>query len=71
MRTAPNFLQQGVLLAHFVDRLIQVLALPKKGGVLLAGWSLGNIFMKQPTKALFDLQIRQDWCEHPVWYIYI
>lgn len=40
-----KFLQQeGVLLALFVDRLIQTLALPKKGGVVVCGWSLGNLF---------------------------
>ena len=40
-----DFMQaQGVLVALFVDRLIQTLLLPKKGGVIVAGWSLGNVF---------------------------
>ena len=40
-----NFLQdQGVLIALFVDKLIQTLSLPKKGGVIVGGWSLGNVF---------------------------
>ncbi|RDB18206.1 hypothetical protein Hypma_000572 [Hypsizygus marmoreus] len=36
--------KQGVLFALFVDGLIQKLDLPEKGGVAIAGWSLGNIF---------------------------
>ncbi|KAF8798351.1 alpha/beta-hydrolase [Phlegmacium glaucopus] len=40
-----KFLQdQGVLIALFVDGLIQTLSLSKKGGVTVAGWSLGNVF---------------------------
>ncbi|KAF8974274.1 Alpha/Beta hydrolase protein [Flammula alnicola] len=35
---------QGVLLALFVDSLIQKLSLPQAGGVAVAGWSMGNIF---------------------------
>ena len=35
---------QGILMALFVDGLIQSLSLPKKGGVTVAGWSLGNVF---------------------------
>ena len=27
-------------------------------------------FMKRTTKALFDPQIREDWGEHPVWFVY-
>jgi hypothetical protein len=29
-----------------------------------------SICMKQMTKALFDPQIREDWGEHPVWFVY-
>ena len=40
-----DFLQsQGILMALFVDGLIQTFTLPKKGGVTIAGWSLGNMF---------------------------
>ena len=35
---------QGILIALFIDGLIQSLSLPKKGGVTVAGWSLGNMF---------------------------
>ncbi|KAF8966233.1 Alpha/Beta hydrolase protein [Flammula alnicola] len=35
---------QGVLLALFVDGLIQKLSLTQAGGVAMAGWSMGNIF---------------------------
>ena len=31
-------------MALFVDRLIQTLLLPEKGGVIVAGWSIGNVF---------------------------
>jgi hypothetical protein len=51
-----DFLQdQGVLLALFVDRLIQTLLLPKKGGVIVAGWSLGNIFTIAMRASINDL----------------
>jgi hypothetical protein len=29
-----------------------------------------SAFMDQMTKALFDLQIREDWGGHPVWFVY-
>ena len=29
-----------------------------------------SIYVKQTTKALFDPQIREDWGEHPVWFVY-
>ena len=29
-----------------------------------------SVFMKQTTKAFFDPQIREDWGEHPVWFVY-
>ena len=29
-----------------------------------------SVFIKQTTKALFDPQIREDWGEHPVWFVY-
>ena len=40
-----KFLQdQGILIALFLDGLIRTLKLPEKGGVTVAGWSLGNFF---------------------------
>ena len=29
-----------------------------------------SIYIKQTMKALFDPQIREDWGEHPVWFVY-
>ena len=28
------------------------------------------VYTKQTTKALFDPEIREDWGEHPVWFVY-
>ncbi|KAF8961167.1 Alpha/Beta hydrolase protein [Flammula alnicola] len=51
-----KFLQnQGVLLALFVDAVIQKHSLPKQGGVALAGWSLGNAFTLSMIAAIYDL----------------
>ncbi|KAF8961166.1 hypothetical protein BDZ97DRAFT_1664687 [Flammula alnicola] len=51
-----KFLQtQGVLLALFVDAVIQKHSLPKQGGVALAGWSLGNTFSLAMIAAIHDL----------------
>lgn len=46
---------QGILMALFVDGIIQSLALPKKGGVTVAGWSLGNIFTIAMRASIDDL----------------
>ena len=35
---------EGILIALFVDKLIQSLSLPKKGGVTVVGWSLGTLY---------------------------
>ena len=29
-----------------------------------------SLYIKQTTKALFGPQIREDWGEHPVWFVY-
>jgi hypothetical protein len=29
-----------------------------------------TVFINQTMKALFDPQIREDWGEHPVWFVY-
>ena len=51
-----NFLHsQGILVALFVDGLIQSLSLPKAGGVTVAGWSLGNIFSIAMRASIDDL----------------
>jgi hypothetical protein len=51
-----NFLKdEGILIALFVDGLIQTLLLPKKGGVIVAGWSLGNIFTVAMRASIGDL----------------
>ena len=42
-------------MALFVDRLIQSLSLPMKGGVTVAGWSLGNIFTIAMRASIDDL----------------
>ncbi|KAF9466349.1 Alpha/Beta hydrolase protein [Collybia nuda] len=36
--------QQGIYLASFVNKVIEILSLPQSGGVVLSGWSMGNIF---------------------------
>ena len=51
-----NFLHnQGLLIALFINELIQLLALPKSGGVTVAGWSLGNIFTIAMRASIDDL----------------
>jgi len=46
---------QGILVALFVDGLIQSLSLPKKGGVTVVGWSLGNVFTIAMRASIDDL----------------
>ena len=46
---------EGVLIALFVDGLIQSLSLPKAGGVTVAGWSLGNVFSIAMRASIDDL----------------
>ena len=46
---------QGIFMALFVDGLIQSLSLPEKGGVTVAGWSLGNIFTLAMRASIDDL----------------
>jgi hypothetical protein len=51
-----NFLQnEGKLIALFVDGIIQSLSLPKKGGVTVGGWSLGNMFTIAMRASIEDL----------------
>jgi hypothetical protein len=42
-------------MALFVDGLIQSLTLPQKGGVTVAGWSLGNVFTIAMRASIDDL----------------
>jgi hypothetical protein len=49
------FHNQGILMALFVDGLIQSLSLPKKGGVTVAGWCLGNVFTIAMRASIDDL----------------
>jgi len=46
---------QGALIALLVDGLIQKLSLPKGGGVIVAGWSLGNLFTMAMRASIGDL----------------
>jgi pimeloyl-ACP methyl ester carboxylesterase len=46
---------EGILIALFVDGLIQSLSLPKKGGVTVGGWSLGNLFTIAMRASIDDL----------------
>ena len=46
---------EGILMALFVNELIQSLSLPKSGGVTVAGWSLGNIFTIAMRASVDDL----------------
>ena len=46
---------EGILLALFVDGLIQSLSLPKAGGVTVAGWSLGTVFTIAMRTSINDL----------------
>ena len=51
-----NFLNnEGILIALFIDGIIQSLSLPKKGGVTVAGWSLGNLFTIAMRASIDDL----------------
>lgn len=53
-----KFLQeQGILLALFVDGIIQTLSLPKAGGVTVIGWSLGNAFTLALRACIGDLPV--------------
>jgi len=53
-----KFLQeQGVLLALFVDGIIQTLSLPKAGGVTVIGWSMGNTFTLALRGCIGDLPV--------------
>ena len=49
--------EQGVLIALFVDGIIQTLSLPKAGGVTIVGWSLGNIFTIALRTCIGDLPV--------------
>ena len=46
---------EGILIALFVDELIQSLSLPKKGGVTVVGWSLGNLYTIAMRASINDL----------------
>jgi hypothetical protein len=46
---------EGILIALFVDGLIQSLSLPKKGGVTVVGWSLGNLYTIAMRASINDL----------------
>ena len=51
-----KFLQeQGVLIALFVDGIIQTLSLPKAGGLTVVGWSMGNVFTLALRACISDL----------------
>lgn len=51
-----NFLQeQGVLMALFVDGIIQTLSLPKASGLSIIGWSMGNTFTLALRACIGDL----------------
>ena len=46
---------EGILIALFVDGLIQSLSLQKEGGVTVVGWSLGNIYTIAMRASINDL----------------
>ena len=46
---------EGILIALFVGELIQSLSLPKKGGVTVVGWSLGNLYTIAMCASINDL----------------
>ena len=51
-----NFLHnEGKLIALFVDRLIQLLSLPQKGGVTVGAWSLASAFTVAMRASINDL----------------
>jgi len=51
-----NFLHnEGIFIALFIDGIIQSLSLPKKGGVTVVGWSLGNVFTIAMRASINDL----------------
>lgn len=52
---AEFFHNEGILIALFVDGLIQSLSLPKKGGLCVGGWSLGNVFTIAMRASINDL----------------
>ena len=53
-----NFLhEQGVLMALFLDGIIQTLSLPKAGGLAVVGWSMGNIFVLALRACIGDLPV--------------
>ena len=43
---------------------------PKCETFLIESQQFSSVYMKQTTKALFNPQIREDWGEHPVWFVY-
>lgn len=49
--------EQGVLVALFVDGIIQTLSLPKAGGLSVVGWSMGNIFTLASRACIGDLPV--------------
>jgi len=48
---------EGIYIALFVDELIQSLSLPKKGGVTVVGWSLGNLFTIAMRASINDVSV--------------
>ena len=52
---ADFFYNEGIFLALFIAGLIQSLSLPTKGGVTVAGWSLGNTFVIAMRASINDL----------------
>jgi len=48
---------QGVLIALFVDGIIQTLSLAKAGGLAVIGWSLGNLFTLALRACIGDLPV--------------
>ena len=52
---ANFFHNEGILIALFVDEIIQSLSLPKKGGVTVVGWSLGNVYTIAMRASINDL----------------
>jgi hypothetical protein len=50
--------------------LIDIGPSAKCEGFVIESENLISLYNKQTTKALFDPQIREDWGEHPVWFVY-
>ena len=46
---------QGVLIALFVDGIIQTLSIAKAGGLAVIGWSMGNVFTLALRACIGDL----------------